>query len=207
MLFRSKSERGCPLRAGDAGLFAAFCGLLRKSGYTGEGVFARLGIAALTEFTPLSGGRQAGPVEDPLDLLIRLFMDEECAGDDEIRGLLPGALEAMEALGVAGRMPGSNPPRWFATVNLTPVGGLLIAADRRGHPGGEPFTPEPDVVYPVSEQTLRFLESLPPLPCARLLDLGTGTGIAALHAAAEYAGHAWATDITGRSAEIGRAHV
>jgi SAM-dependent methyltransferase len=189
-------EPGCPLNASDSGLLAAYRSLLRESGFNEESVLARLGIGALPEFVPQAGR----PQEGHLDLLIRLFMDEECVPEGDIRRLLPtGALETMEALGVVARQaPGDA---CYATVSLQPVGALYIAADRRCRPDGAPFTPPPDVVYPVSEQTLRFLESLPPLPCNRLLDLGSGTGIAALQAAA-YAGQVRAADITARSAEF-----
>jgi SAM-dependent methyltransferase len=187
------SEPGCPLRAGDSGLFAACRSLLQEAGFTEEGIFGRLGIAALPEFVPQAGRE----VEQPLDLLIRLFLDEECVPADDVRRLLPaGALETLEALGLAARLDGGA---WYATVSLQPSGALHLAADRRRSPDGAPFTPPPDVVYPVSDQTLRFLETLPPLPCTRLLDLGTGTGAAALHAAG-YAGQAVAADITARSA-------
>ena len=40
---------------------------------------------------------------------------------------------------------------------------------------------------------------LPAEPCERLLDLCSGSGIAALEAASTYAGSSWAVDITGRS--------
>ncbi len=187
--------RGCPLRAGDAAVFAALRSLLYEAGFTEEGVRRRLGIDGLPEFVPLEDRAMAGP----LDLLIRLFMDEEPAPEEAIRGLLPaGALETMEALGLAARLP-SREGCCFATVSLHPVGALYMAADRRCLPDNSPFTPPPDVVYPVSDQTVHFLDSLPPLTCERLLDLGTGSGVAALQAAAGYAAHAWAVDIAGRS--------
>ncbi|HWQ53385.1 MAG TPA: class I SAM-dependent methyltransferase [Bryobacteraceae bacterium] len=194
-----ESNGRCPLRAGDAGQLAAFRSLLQDSGFNEQGICARLGIAALTDFIPLRKGRDACcELAAPLDLLIRLFLDEECVPAEQIRRMLPGALETMQALGVAAPLEGA-PGTWFATVCLSVVGALYIASDRSSLPDGAPFTPAPDVVYPVSDQTLHFLESLPPLDCGTLLDLGTGTGIAALQAAASYAGHARGVDITARS--------
>ncbi|SPE38463.1 Methyltransferase small (fragment) [Candidatus Sulfopaludibacter sp. SbA3] len=57
-----------------------------------------------------------------------------------------------------------------------------------------------DVVYPGAiENTRHFLASLPQTPCEALLDVGTGSGVAALSAASRYAHHAWGVDIAARS--------
>ena len=65
----------------------------------------------------------------------------------------------------------------------------------------------PDVVYPaILDTTRRFLQDLPDTACDAMLDIGTGTGIAAL-IGARSARHVWATDITARAvrfAEINR---
>ncbi len=179
---------------GDAAVFAAMRSLLRQAGFTEEAVLRHLGIDGPAAFVPIENRALASP----MDLLVRLFMDQDPVPEEAIRSLLPGqALETMEALGLTARFP-AREGYCYATVALHPVGALYIAADRRSMPDNSPFTPPPDVVYPVSEQTLRFLESLPLLPCGRLLDLGTGSGVAALQAAAGYAAHAWAVDIAAR---------
>jgi methylase of polypeptide subunit release factors len=56
-----------------------------------------------------------------------------------------------------------------------------------------------DVVYPAAiENTVAFLATLPETPCDALLDIGTGTGIAALDGS-RHARRAWGTDIAERS--------
>jgi len=80
-------------------------------------------------------------------------------------------------------------------VILYPSRSLYIVSDR-----GDASGPE-DVVYPAFvKNTQEFLDLLPPTRCERFLDLGAGSGIAALVAAAGYAAKAWACDITARSA-------
>ena len=191
------SAQGCPLRPGDAARFAAFRDLLEKAPFTEKAIAAHLGIEDLTGFVPLRKGRsdQHG-LACPIDALIRLFLDEDPVAETDLRRLLPGALELMQPLGLVAPFPGEN---WYATVSLYPVGTLYIVSDRSSLPDHSPFKPLPDAVYPVSEQTRFFLETLPPDACERLLDIGAGTGIAALAAAAGYAGHAWAFDIAPRA--------
>jgi len=78
--------------------------------------------------------------------------------------------------------------------------GITTVCDRgeKAQDGSESELP-PDVVYPaILETTQRFLQGLPDSPCEAMLDIGTGTGIAALLGAA-HAERAWATDITARA--------
>src|SRR5579885_3650218 len=57
-----------------------------------------------------------------------------------------------------------------------------------------------DIVFPaISRHTCQFLETLPQYPCEDLLDLCSGTGVAALVAVSRYARRAWAVDITERA--------
>ncbi len=115
-----------------------------------------------------------------------LFAEEGEAADPP-----PGA-EALSALGLLERTPGGA---YTATVSLHRVGGLHIAADK----GATAKQALPDVVYPATGRTLGYLNSLPELPCERFLDLGCGTGVAALWAAQHGAREAFACDITERA--------
>jgi SAM-dependent methyltransferase len=95
------------------------------------------------------------------------------------------------------------PGRVFSPVCLYPVRQLYIASDRWTSPDGGTFSPPADIVYPaITRNTHRFLAMLPAEPCDRLLDLCSGTGVAALVAASSNARRAWALDIAARSARF-----
>jgi SAM-dependent methyltransferase len=86
--------------------------------------------------------------------------------------------------------------RVVSPVGLCPTRGLYFAFDRGAELGPMPD----DAVYPaILENTQNFLDSIPATRCRAFLDLGAGTGVAALLAAKGYAEHAWACDITARS--------
>ncbi len=105
----------------------------------------------------------------------------------------------MERLGILVRTP-ARPGELFSAVTMYPAeGSLLLVGDRPGTPDGSPYEAPPDVVYPGAiENTRHFLATLPETPCEAFLDIGTGSGVAAL-SATRYAGHAWGVDIAGRS--------
>jgi SAM-dependent methyltransferase len=76
---------------------------------------------------------------------------------------------------------------------------VLTVCDRGFSPAGKKCQPPVDTVYPaVLDNTLKFADWLPMQPCEALLDIGTGTGVAALMTA-PIAKHVWATDIAARS--------
>src|SRR5438105_9242584 len=110
---------------------------------------------------------------------------------DETIGLL-------SRLGLVAADP-QDAERLVPTVGLCPTRGVYLVNDK----GGELGALAEDVVYPaILENTQEFLSMLPQIPCRRLLDLGAGTGVAALVAAQSYAEHAWACDIAPRSADF-----
>lgn len=118
--------------------------------------------------------------------LAALFEDEQAAAEVPEAGLL-------SALGLIG----CSEDGWRARVSIHRVEDLWIAADL------STLSPKPaDVVYPATEQTAIYLAGLPQLPCERFLDLGAGTGVAALSAASRYARNSWACDITPRAAHF-----
>lgn len=176
---------------------------LKEANYTEKRVCERLGLRALHEFlSTRQGPRAASEAIDPLRVLIRLFLIGEHVSRAQIQSLIfATALEAMNALGLLCH-DSSKPERCHATVALYPTQGLYVASDRWSNPDGSPFRGFPDFVYPaITSHTNQFLEFLPPEPCDSFLDMCSGTGIAALAAAGQYARHAWAIDITERSAD------
>lgn len=172
------------------------------SGYTEQAVRERLGLGSIERCLTLRPNPDSPyAVQDRLDLLVRLFLIGEPVGELELKHWLPAEVfEASMELGIVApswERPGS----WFGTAALYPAYGLHIVSDRWTNPEGTPIQAAMDVVFPaITENTGHFMGTLPDEPCENLLDLCSGTGIAALVAASRYAGHAWSLDITESSA-------
>ncbi len=192
--------RGLPYLGADEE-FAAVRQLFQGCGFDERGVAGRLEIEDIAHFKSMRQGRRnALDFQSPLDALIRLFLDGEVVDDAVAHTLLPqGAIELLAALNLLARAPGPSAD-WRSTILIYPGHGLLMASDRALDPNRPEVPPPPDAVYPAAiENTPEFIAALPESPCEALLDLGTGSGIAALLAASEYARHAWGVDITARA--------
>ncbi len=189
-----------PLRSGTADEFAACRRLLRDVAYTEETIRRRYRLQALSEIN--SRRPTSGSIEDAIELLTELFVDGRYASRSQIDSLLPaGGLETLATLGLV-RASDHNTELWAATVMLYPRSGLFLVSDRPRGPDGTPLEEAADIVFSaLTDNTERFLELLPADPCQRFLDLGTGTGVAAL-AAAGLARHVWAVDLTERAARF-----
>lgn len=180
----------------------------RREDFTVEGVCRRTGVKEIYFFATLDEGREgSGEVADPLDLLIRLFMDSRSLFREEVARRLPApVLAALKDLNLLEVDPG-EPGALRATVLLYPVEGLWVASDTRWLPPApdhEGPVDRADVVYPAITRSGRvFQRSLPRTPSERFLELCSGTGIAALMSAAR-GGRAWAVDITARSTHFAR---
>ena len=131
-----------------------------------------------------------GP-EDPKGLLASLFLQAKAVDVEKARRLLPGgAFEAFTTLGLI--EPDEDPAYVKAGALLYPLHGSHFASDFPG-PGSAD-----DWVFPaISVQTHEYLSFLPPSPCEALLEVGTGSGAAALLAAAS-AKRVWAGDVSSR---------
>ena len=186
-----------PLRLGSDAEFAALRSALVATVYTEPAICERLGLQKISQFKfatehrPLP--RPMAPSPDPLDLLIRLFLENEPLRPDTARAL---PLELFSTLGLiaphAGLLSG--------TVMLHPLRELYIVSDRPTPIEGNHLRPPDDFVYPAMiPNTQLFLDLIPPAPCDAFLDLCAGTGIAALLAARDGAAHAYSYDITERS--------
>jgi len=186
--------------------FAALRRLLQESDYTDEGICKRMGVEDLLEYSSTSP--KTRPMEQPLDVLIRLFFDCALVEEEAVARLLPsGALAMLKSLDLVVRHP-ARPGMLDASAAILLAGGCWTVCDRgENAPDGTRSELPPDVVYPaVLDTTRRFLQGLPDTPCDAMLDVGTGTGIAALMGA-RHARHVWATDITARAvrfAEVNR---
>ena len=175
--------------------------LLRDADYSPAGLSKRLGVEDLEKYPPQPADELiARPLVDALDALMRLFYHSVYAQEaDAARVLPPGTLELLDSLGLLAHDPSRSGMIYGASAILA-ASGILTVCDRGNHtPGGQHCELPPDVVYPaIFDTTRRFLEDLPDTRCDAMLDIGTGTGIAAL-LGARSARHVWATDITERS--------
>ncbi len=184
---------------GLAGKYEELRRVLEAAGYTEEAICRRLRLNRLADFELESSRRPAVPSPaTPSDLLIDLFLAGgyvRRAGVDAFLGA--GAAALFEGMGL---VEAAEADRCAATVALYPLDGLYIASSRWSNPDGSAFETPPDVVYPALIRNTRlFLDLLPDTPCENLLDLGSGTGIAAFEASRYGARHAWASDIAERS--------
>jgi SAM-dependent methyltransferase len=177
--------------------FTALRHLLGESGYTEEAILKQLNIESIENYcVPPKGGR---PIQDSLDGLIALFFDCGFVEESKLAASMPpDTVPLLDRLGLLVRDPAPE-GMVFAAAAILPAYGVLTICDRGAAPDGS-RTPYPqDIVYPpVFDTTQRFIGELPSTPCDAMLDLGTGTGIAALLGAPK-ARHVWATDVTDRA--------
>ncbi len=208
---------GCvtPLKVSPKEHFPPIRRFLQESGYTESAVCQRLGIADMDGCITHAAFRTQHSAHDRLDILLRLFLTGEFLDRKELEAWFPPeVLDAATTLGLIMPSP-DQPGMWISTAALYPSFGLHIASDRWRTPVDRgrdlEANPQPvvssshevamDWVFPaISEATRQFMETLPDDPCEHFLDLGSGTGVAALAAASRYAGRAWSADITDAAA-------
>ena len=195
------------IRLGSSQQFSSVREFLDQADYSEQTVSKRLGVGGLHEY--LRSGSKPGttsPAEahDAVGVLLRVFLAGLSIGGEFLSRFVPPAVqESFEALGILCADP-ARPSECYSPVALYPVAGLWIASDRWRNPDGSPVPNVQDFVFPaIHPLTHEFLDPLPQSPCDRLLDLGSGTGIAALLASKRYARQSWAVDITQRATDFG----
>lgn len=176
--------------------------LFTRSGFHYAGVCGRVGAEHLYRLTSkLENEFLAHEGRDMLDALIRLYplgrpMDRATAE----RFLGRDGVECLEALNLLMPLP-DKPGEIFAPVMVHPApSGCILVCDRGMFPDGTkvPRVP-PDALYPgFFVNTMDYVARFPETPCDHILEIGTGTGTAAL-AWAKHANQVWATDIADRA--------
>ncbi|MGH7555234.1 MAG: methyltransferase [Longimicrobiales bacterium] len=192
------------LRKGTREQFERLRRLLEDVGYTTALVNERRGMLAFDGEPPQS------PVSptSALDVLVFLFLDGTPVASPIVFEHLPS--ELLELLRVFGLLQYDqhDGTTCSAPLALYPTGGVYVVSDHRTRAIGREDEPMKDLVYPaLSTNTAEFLILLPTKPCESLLDLGAGSGVAALIGAANYAGHAWAADVTARATRVAEFNV
>jgi methylase of polypeptide subunit release factors len=192
-----------PFRMGAPEQFEQLREVFEALDYTEPAVCKRFGIETIHQATRrLEPDRE---VSDPQALLIRLFLETAEVPWRTVRSLLsPGDLAAIEGLGLF--MPQALTGEVCrATLALYPTEGLYIGSDHGEAGPVSNWRAPADIVFPaIGDATQRFMSLMPRTPCGDMLDLCSGTGIAALVGAARFAQRAWAVDITERSTRFAR---
>src|SRR5690349_5833605 len=189
-----------PFRLGTSEQFARLRELFVRTGFEETPLCARAGVATIHDFPRPEGRNSFKDVTDPQSLFVRLYLD----GENVPRGLIESILAAddldvLEGLGLIHAVP-HEPGMCTGSIAIYPIEELYIASDRRFRFESTNQVPPPDVVFsPMTRETQRFLRLMPREACDHVLDLCTGTGVAGLVAAAQFARRATLVDIADRS--------
>lgn len=181
---------------------------LDEAGYTAEGVADLLGPVASAALRR----DRLGPVRraldrvgrTPLTSLLRLFaLGETVAGEDLDAACPRVRADGLNRIGLVVPSTEASTPgggRWRAACDLQPYGDeehtWWVASDLAEAVTGRPL--HPDHVLGIGGASLTLAAWTPRIPGGRVLDLGTGCGVQALHAAG-HAEHVVATDLSQRA--------
>jgi hypothetical protein len=190
-----------PLQLGTTEEFSLVRSFLQRSEYTFASISKVLGVNVEYDFTQVRSDPDPSDPKDAVELLVRLFLKGEFLTSAQVARFVPVEVQAaMQRLGLLS--VSTTGDQFFAPSVLYEMRSVYLVSDRWSAPGGGDFQIPSDAVYPaMTASTQRFLDSLSAEPCERLLDLGTGCGVAALAMAKGCASHAWATDIASRSVQ------
>lgn len=198
------SANEMPLRIGDKADFARVAHCLKAAGFNETEVCRALKIERLSTLGEVKNeSAQLKEVPELLALFIRLFLLMDLMPRAEVERLLnQGTLDAFLALDLI-RIGEYGKDQYYTPIFLYPVVGLLIVSDRHTSPDLSPYTP-PDVVFPaIFAGTLQFLRLIPQSVTGDVLDLCSGSGVAAI-LLSRHARRTVASDITERAAHFAR---
>ena len=173
--------------------FATLRRILTDAGYEEAAICRRAGMSRLDQIITSPARReQTPPLEDTLDALTWLLLEGRALPSGPSASLLPAGLAGSLA-GFGLLLQSTDEIR--CPVALYPAEHLYLVSDR--------ISDATDSVYPAMEaNSRRFLDVLPRDKCKAFLDLCTGSGIAALVAARDFAISAFACDLGARAAQF-----
>lgn len=187
----------------------SLCGPLRealhRTDYTADALLDALGAdahAALTRSEPVPVRRAARDAGE-LGLLARLFLlGDDCPAAAVAAALAPVDLDHAVRAGLLDR----DGEMVRAALDLRPMdlgdGNVWVVSDLDG--AMRPRATAPDHVLGVGHASLSLLRGTPTATADTVLDVGTGCGIQALHAAG-YAAEVTATDVNPRALDLAAA--
>jgi len=201
--------RPSPLRVGSSGDRDALIACFSRAEFREAAVCRALAIPSLDGLDGDVRARVDGTAgaRDVLDALVRLFVVGTAVDRASLESVMtPREMTTLidtDLIRPAGREDGGG---WYAPVRLVPLSDgsdsdreVLIASDRPDDVDGVRGEPFSDVVFSGHNPlTRQFLSLLPRTPAAAVLDLCSGTGVAAL-AAAGTAPRVVAVDLTDRA--------
>jgi methylase of polypeptide subunit release factors len=202
-------HRPLPPQTGSDADRRAIASCLSRASFSEGVVCARLGLQDFSalEIEGVTAVAARFDGRDPGALLIRMFVLGGLISSDDLGRAMDDAERAafMSAGLVAPFGPpddSGSPRHWYCPILLVPLahryGDLLITCDRRQLPDGSPLELFPDIVFSAHNPlTLQFLRLLPTTNTGTVLDLCSGTGVAALIAASS-ALKVTAVDVTER---------
>lgn len=203
----ARARTGRPAPGFDAARIASLRDDLVAAEFTVDGVARRLGpvaSAALHREQPLPALLATDPRAgaDPLGTLIRVFALGRGAAHEALAAALPSlGVDGAESLGLV-RPEGAD---WVATCDLRPYGDdahdWWVASDLSELSSGEPL--RGDHVLGIGGASTTLASWTIRRPVDRVLDLGTGCGVQALHLSG-HAGSIVATDLSERALAFAR---
>jgi methylase of polypeptide subunit release factors len=178
-----------PLRQGSDADLAALRNLFARGRFTERGLCERLKLDFVHEIDNRTVRVRLGPFDDAdaQAVLVRIFLLGNAVPIAVFeQGIEPDERDALVRVDLVRLEKGENgSPTVVAPVRLMPVTtsgvSLVLATDRSHGPDWRPLKPRPDIVFPPqSYLTRQFLSVLPTPDSGSVLDLCTGSGVAAL---------------------------
>ncbi|MBM3734101.1 MAG: methyltransferase [Acidimicrobiia bacterium] len=170
---------------------------LREAGMNATALCERTGAPSIGKIELKRDGRKIGvTLETPLDVLLRLNVDQEFVPADDFERIMPSGLGSL--LIEAGLVEESESGYLAASI-IYPMEDEIICSDRAMHPDDRPFELPADSVYFASNSgTITLLGWLPKSRPRKFLEICGGAGAIAITMARTTNSEVWSADISER---------